>query len=148
MQSKKRIFSVRWKLPIFLVLTLSILSCDDAESREQLAALHKLAADTPIFVDFKEVRSYDSNKPNHARFSKCYNSSANYNEVKSFYSETLTARGWSLPEETTVYGSFGFEEKKDSRDLIFRKAKYSIAIAYGPKDSSGCNYAISYIWEE
>lgn len=148
MQSKKRIFRVKWKLPIFLVLTLSILSCDDAESRQQLAALHKLAADTPIFADFKEVRSSNANKPNHALFSRCYNSSSTYNEVKSFYSKTLTAKGWSAPEEETVYGSFGLEEKKDSRKLVFRKAEYRISISYGPKDSSGCNYAISYIWEK
>lgn len=126
---------------------LSILGCDDAESRRQLTTLRQMAADTGISADLKEVRSYESDKLNHALFSQCYNSSANYDEVEDLFSRALTTKGWGSPEEKTVYGSFGFEEK-NSRDLIFRNAEYSISIAYSPKDSSGSNYAISYIREK
>ena len=61
-----------------------------------------MAHDTAIFADFKEVRTYEFNKLNHALFSQCYNSSANYNEVKDFYSRALTAKGWRSAEEKTV----------------------------------------------
>lgn len=148
MQRKKRTLRLDWKIPILLILGLSLLNCDDAESIRQLDRLRHIAADTPTFSDFREVRSSYNNKLNNALLSLCYNSAASYDEVKTFYSTTLMAKGWGSPEERTVYGSFGLKEKKDSRDLVFRKGEYSISIAYGPKDSSGCNYAISYIWEK
>ena len=148
MQQKKRTRRLKWRIILLPMLSFALLSCDDAESRRQLDRLRHMAAETPTFADFKEVRSYNNNKLNNALLSLCYESSANYDEVKNFYSTILTAKGWSSPEEKTVYGSFGLKEKKDSRELIFRKAEYSISIAYGPKDSSGCYYAISYIWEK
>ena len=137
-----------WDLPaMLLVLALVSVGCGDQESKHQLNILRQLAAKTPVYHGFKQVHSYDNHKIGDAILVLFYNSPADYDDVRSFYSKALLADGWVVsPQEERRSGIL---HSDDRVELVFRKAEYQIAIQRGSLDQnlSAKNFGITYLWE-
>src|SRR5215510_14457720 len=126
-----------------LVLLILTAACDDEESRRQLETLHQLAADTPLYPGFEQLRSSDYTNIGHATVVRCYSARANYGDVKSFYSQMLGSKGWSQPEEQQLGG---FHAEGSAR-LTFRKGAYAIVLQHDAiDDPKKCNYSLAYYW--
>lgn len=114
------------------------------ENQEKLPELRRIAADTPSFSSFTEVNSYHSGKRENAGLFYFYSSPANYDEVKRFYTETLTAKGWSYPEERPV-PKWLIDD--GSKVLVFRKGEYRISVEYDAATGTRWRYSVSFVWE-
>ena len=129
----------------FLVLLILSAGCDDEESRRKLETLNQLAADTPLYPGFEQLRSSDYQKVGHATVIRCYSGRAHYDDVKSFYSQALEAKGWQHAEDQPLGG---FHAEGSAR-LTFRKGTYAVVLQYeNVDDPSGrlCNYSLAYYW--
>lgn len=127
-----------------LVLLILTAGCDDAESRRQLEILYQLAADTPLYPGFEQLRSSDYHKISHATVIRCYSVQANDDDVKRFYSQLFEAKGWTQAEEQEL-GGF---HPEGSYRLTFRKAAYAVVLQHDNLDdpSGKCNYSLAYYW--
>ena len=72
---------------IVLALSVSFAGCDDRESVQQLAKLRQIAADTPLYPGFNQIRLSDNNKIGDAILTIYYRSPASYDAVKDFILE-------------------------------------------------------------
>ncbi len=81
-----------------LLLVLVILSAGrgDEESRQQLEILRQIAADTPLYPGFMQLRSSDYHKTSHATVIRCYSVRADDGDVRRFYSQLFASKGWTL----------------------------------------------------
>ncbi|MDQ3819418.1 MAG: hypothetical protein M3362_17310 [Acidobacteriota bacterium] len=123
-----------------LLFGLSLISCTSPEERKTLEKLHQIAAETPVYLGFKEIGSHEGANSLNAVLSFYYRSTASYEEVKVFYTKELTAKGWTGPRgEPTGDGTIG---------INFRRDEYAIAIYYDRSavQDDDWNYAISYSW--
>lgn len=127
-----------------LALLILTAACEDEESRRQLEVLHQLAADTPHYPGFEQLRSSDYVNVGHATVVRCYSARADYGEVKDFYSQALESKGWTSVDEQPLGG---FHPEGSFR-LTFRKAAYAVVLQHDNlDDSSGkCNYSLAYYW--
>jgi hypothetical protein len=107
-----------------------------------LGNLHQIAAETPVYPDFKEFNSNSVIKEKHGSLSFYYDTpaySAGFGTVKEFYREALLSKGWRLVEEGTYGGN--------TVGVTFRKGEYSISLYYSEGGTEGWDYAISYGWD-
>lgn len=127
-----------------LVLLILLVGCDDEESRRQLEVLHQLAADTPLYPGFVQLRSSDYLKTSHATVIHCYSVRANDSDVRRFYSQLFASKGWTLAKEEEL-GGF---HPEGSYRLTFRKGAYAVVLQHDNlEDPSGkCNYSLEYYW--
>jgi len=77
------------------------------------------------------------------KFASCYvdqdfHSTADYAEVKQFFTDNLTALGWTLQKETPSFGSYSITE------LTFVKDDRKIIIDYSEK--AGWRYSVWLQW--
>jgi hypothetical protein len=127
-----------------LVLLILTAGCEDEESRQQLEILHQLAADTPLYPGFEQLRNSDYHKTSHATVIRCYSVRANDGDVKRFYSQLFESKGWTRAEEQQL-GGFHAE---GSYRLTFRKGAYAVVLQHDNLDnpSGKCNYSLAYYW--
>lgn len=129
---------------LLLVLLILSASCGDEESRKQLVILHQIAADTPLYPGFVQLRSSDYQKTSHATVVRCYSVRANDGDIRRFYSQEFALKGWTLADERKL-GGF---HPEGSYRLTFRKGPYAIVLAHDNLDdpSGRCNYSLAYYW--
>jgi hypothetical protein len=135
---------------VILIATISILakySKDHSPNKgdAKLKEIEAVYSQLPIYPDFHEVAHNFSSKDVSALTGRSYSSSAAYADVRSFYSDKLSASGWQLTNERNMkdwWRDFG------GRQLTFRKGQYSIVIEYrGDKEPNpDWNYAIDLEW--
>jgi hypothetical protein len=118
-----------------------IYGCD-GESKRQLGVLQHLASDIPAYQDFRQVRSFETNKWGMAMIVNCYRSSAGVEDVTKFYSQNMLSRGgWSIiPKEKRMQTIFYPD------DLVLRKDDYWLGIKKDEQPYNGCNYVVTYYW--
>ena len=113
---------------IALFVALTLAGCIvNKEQKAKLQELHQLAAETPKFPDFQQTDYSDIVKSDRAVVAHFCQSSASYEEVKSFYTKALLSQGWGPPQEESLAKWF---DQDGSRRLIFRKGEYTIDINY------------------
>jgi hypothetical protein len=122
-----RVFSLRaavdvevGKLLLLVTLTALYCGCMTDESKRELRNLKQLASETPVYRDFKTLRSSTGGKESSAYLSIDYHSSADFEDVKGFYIQMMTSRGWGVPDEEQyrrIGGAVG-------RELKFHKGSY------------------------
>lgn len=107
----------------------------------KLKEVQQLSSEAPIFPSFKDGGSNSNAGYGLANVTRYFYSTTDYDEVKAFYSTSLTQRGWHLAKE----GAVG----RTGRELTFTKEDMSIIIFYTGKDSDqGYDYAINYVWRD
>ena len=126
---------IGWALGLFTVSPLLLLLfLKNPEDERRLALLRRMAAETPVYPDFKQVSVSEGAKSTGAFLIIMYSSSAGFDDVKHFYGRALTLKGWEVPGGN----EFGF----GADELIFRKGEYKIAVRY--RDGE---YSVSHLWE-
>lgn len=136
-----------WATLQLLALAFLLVACEDEESKRHLGVLRQLAADTPLYPGFKQIGVSDNHKNGRARLFLYYNSPASYDQVKTFYSGILLAKGWELYPKAVRRGIL---DALSERALVFRQGEYQIAILQRDLDQapSARNFVILYVWEE
>ena len=127
-----------------LVLLILTTACDDEESKRELKILHQLAAETPLYPGFVQLRSSDFRKPGHVAIIRCYSARANDDDVRRFYSQLFESKGWALTAEHALGGFHPLGSYRRS----FRKGRYAIVLQHDKLDdpSGMCNYSLTYYW--
>jgi hypothetical protein len=110
-------------------------ACQNPADRQRLVKLHEIASETPLYPDFKPIAESEGAKSTIADVTVSYRSSANFEDVKQFYVQKLTRKGWEMPE-ANQFGGYNSDDV-----LIFRKGEYEITVAY--KDE---RYYVSHVW--
>lgn len=130
----------KWLL-VFLILAAG---CNDEESRRQLGVLHQIAADTPVYPGFVQLRNSDLHKTSHAAVIRCYSARADDADVKRFYSRVFASKGWTIAGEEQLQGLY----PEGSYQLTFRKGAYAVELGHTNRDPSNgeCNYSLTYFW--
>jgi hypothetical protein len=124
---------------ILLTVLLSANCFTNPEEAKKLDELRRIAADTPIYTDFRQIDSNYMMKSTVVDLGFFYQSTASFDEVKAFYVKGLSAKGWSSSEEQNL--------SDDNRELTFVKGPYSIVVEYDSASRQQWNYAITYAWE-
>lgn len=129
---------------LLLVLLILTAGCGDEESRQQLEILRQIAANTPLYPGFVQLRSSDLHKTSHATVIRCYSVRANDSDVRRYYSQLLASTGWTLAKEEKLGGFF----PEGSYRLTFRKGAYAIVLGHTNLDDPAgeCNYSLAYYW--
>jgi hypothetical protein len=123
------------------MLLIALIKNPDDEKRLQL--LHQIAAETPLYPEFKHVRTSAGAKSTSAVVSVWYQVpafSTTFELVKNFYVQELPAKGWSSPQEASFNRILGGE----ARELSFHKGEYKLSIFWD--DASPNEYSISFSW--
>jgi hypothetical protein len=111
---------------------------------ERLKEVEQLFRAIPIYPGSEEVTTSSSSKDRIARLGKVYKTNASYDELKGFYTDSLTRLGWQPERERQIkdwWSDLG------GRELRFRDGEYYISIEYaGEKANYGWNYGISVGW--
>jgi hypothetical protein len=141
---------VKLVIGVVLIATVSILAkyCKDHSPNKDDAKLkdvEAIYAQLPIYPGFQEVSHSADSKGVLASSGKSFKSAAKYDDVRSFYSNKLSASGWQLANERNMRDWF---QDFGGRQLTFRKGQYSIVIEYrGDKEPNpDWNYAIDIDW--
>ncbi len=128
------------------LLALLSLGCNSLNPGHEakLKDLQRVISELPLYSEFQQTGSNHIIKSDNAVLSYYYQSTAPYEEVKSFYSTKLPEKGWSLSKEESLDGWF---KRTGSIRLIFQKGEYKAYIEFKGNDSSSWNYGISVDWE-
>lgn len=125
------------------VLLLSFLK--NPEDEKRLEQLRRIVDETPLPPKFKQTYSIESAKTGMADITVSYGVPAytvSYDEVKKFYARELSARGWTLDQDSQYKRLDGGEV----RYLVFRKGEYRISISNA--NAPPLDYTVSYSWEK
>lgn len=138
----------RWakEIIIFAISGLAILAyawnlketspnSDDAKLRE----IQTLASLIPVFPGFNAAGSNTKSGYTAVDLTKYFNSTAEYKDVKEYYSRVLEQDGWTLALEDSF-------ETSESQSLTFQKGEFSISLSY-TNSSSVYNYALDFVWQ-
>jgi len=114
---------------------------DDGKLKE----LQRLSSEMPVPSGLIETGTNVSSRGMDAGVYKYYLSRTGYEEVKKFYVEHLTGRGWALIREED-HESILIDT--DGKGLEFQKGDMFITIEYAGSKTSmdGWSYAVSYVW--
>jgi hypothetical protein len=108
-------------------------------NNSKLVEVQQLPSEIPVFPAFKDGGSNYSSGFDLANVTRYFYSTADYGEVKNYYSAELSQRGWVLSKEESI-GIAG-------KQLTFVKGDFSIVIFHtGKSPNQGYNYAIDYVW--
>jgi len=132
------------------VLCLLLLGCSlneelGGENTEKLPELRRLAQATPVFPGFSEIDSSHSGKRENAGLTFFYRSSASYEEVKNFYTNALSTKGWGSPREEVVHK---WIVDDGSKALTFRQGEYTIEVEYNAASDSRWQFSLDFGWEK
>lgn len=137
--NKVRILIFSVLLIPMLLLAYFVGRYRDPEIQKKLEELRQLAAETPVYPDFKELFSFSGGKSAFGYYTVYYDVPAyspGLEAIKKFYLDALVAKGWSLSEED----SYGRES------VQFRKGEYSIYIQPNYGQPADWDYSVSYGW--
>jgi len=112
------------------------------EQQAKLEELRQMAADTPRFPDFEQIDYSDITKPETTVVAYFYRSSASYEEVRIFYLQTLTSRGWQLIQEEPLLNWL----QGAGQRVSFQKGDYIIDLEHDTTRESGWDFALDYAW--
>jgi hypothetical protein len=113
---------------------------DDVKFKE----IEQLWGDMPIYPGMVETNSSSNSAGRKAHLSKNYTSPAAYEDVKRFYIEKLTQKGWQFVQEKQL-SDWGRDV--GGRDLEFRNGEYELGVSYaGEKADYGWNYSVGIYW--
>ena len=102
----------------------------------KLKELQGLSSETPTYPSFQIVNKTYSSRYLDAGVYEYYRSTAKYDDVKEFYSGTLSQRGWSLDAED------------EGKKITFRKGELRIVIEFAGDDTDhSWNYAVDFLWK-
>ncbi|MCA1815914.1 MAG: hypothetical protein LC746_05810 [Acidobacteria bacterium] len=116
---------------------------NDAKLRE----LQQISTEAPVYPAFIHTSTQTSSRASDAGVYESYASMATYEQVKEFYDEALTKKGWTMASEENGHSA---DQVDGGNTLIFRKGDYSIAIEYHgrrPSDRVG-DFSVSFLWRE
>jgi hypothetical protein len=106
-----------------------------------LKELQLMAAKMPLLPSFQERRRSENSKHGLATIIITYYSPASYEEVKDFYSKTVSAKGFGPPVEESRTPLFGSDQVK--KTLVFGGGEFQIRIS--EEDSS--EFSFIYHWD-
>jgi hypothetical protein len=116
---------------------------DDAKLNE----LQRISSETPIPTTFRGIDSRSSSRSINAGVYNTYYSLSKYEEIKQFYLDELTPKGWQLlkDEDLRSWLSSSYHQQR----LTFRKQDLLIIIEYmnGVKPEYQWNYAVNFVWQ-
>lgn len=142
MFTRSKILSVG-ALPTFALATLAVLGCYvSKEGQARIKELQQLAADTDKFSDFKQVDYSHVSKSERTVIAYFYSSAAPYDQVKQFYTRTLSEKGWTVHSEESMNV---WLQQSGSR-LTFTKGQYTIDLEHAGDSDGGYQYAVDYAW--
>jgi hypothetical protein len=128
-----------------LMIGLLFLGCGlSPDQKTKLLELRQVAAETPKFADFEQLDYSEISKSDNSVVAYFYRSSASYEDVKNFYTEALSSRGWSSPQAESVPK---WLKEDGSRRLIFTKGEYIIDVEYDAAEKQGWRFAVDYAWQ-
>jgi hypothetical protein len=142
MVSQNRILIFIFLVLLAPVILLALVYRSSPNVVRRSEELRRMAAETSLYPDFKEIDSRTLVKEHSVAIRFYYNVpaySTTFNMVKNYYTLALTPNGWRLDKEDTFGGDEG---------VIFRKDKYSISIYISEGRASGWDYSITYGWRE
>lgn len=131
---------------LFLLLLtpfILIVIIKNPDDEKRLQTLRQIAAETPLYPNFKQINSSEGAKSTSAIVTVWYQVptySTSFDQVKEFYVKELSAKGWGSPQEDNINRVLGGEE----RELSFQKGEYRIYISW--QSSSPNEYSIDYSW--
>jgi hypothetical protein len=143
---QKRTLGRILQIELLIGLLLLLAACDSKyiahSSPIQAKTIRQMAVDTPVFPGFNEIHRTEADKDTNALLTVFYESDANYDEVKSFYTRALSTAGWGAPIERSV----GWGE--NHKVFKFRRGEYLISVEYigGDKKPSGWDYSVNFAW--
>ncbi len=137
--------NIGWSALALLLLTPMLLSVliKNPDDEKRLQILRQIAAETPIYPDFKQINSSEGAKSTSAIVTLWYQVpaySTSFYQVKDFYTKELLARGWNSPENFELNRILDGEV----REVSFHKGEYRISVYW--EESSPNKYGISYSW--
>lgn len=111
---------------------------DDSKLKE----VQQLVSEIPDFPAFKSAGTTNYKSGYEVvDITKHFNSTADYNEVKDFYSKIFSQRGWTALGEEHV--------GRSSKQVTFQKGEFSVIVYHVDGDPNrGYNYAIDYVWRD
>ena len=113
---------------------------DDTKLKE----VEQLFTTIPIYPGSQEINASWSSKDRIAGLIKTYKTDAGFNELKQYYMETLSQRGWRFDQEREIKDWW---RDLGGRELRFRAGEYYVHIQYaGDKADYEWNYAVSVGW--
>ena len=132
------------------VLLACCLSCSAGRFRTRnnprLKEVKQIVLEVPNYSNFNQVGNNEIVTADSVMITNYYVSKASYEDVREFYLDRLSQKGWTLAEEKPllVWGT-DYGVKK----LVFLKGEFMIAIQYeGTRATSvGRNFALSYAWD-
>lgn len=116
---------------------------DDAKLKE----VQQLAAEVPVFPEFKQVSSSSGSKDAIAGVDMRYRSRAGHDKVMNYYKQVLAEHGWLLEKEQRRNVLLS---DQIIYDVTFRKSGVELLINYWdtkPEDEWH-TYDFNYIWEK
>jgi hypothetical protein len=134
-----------WGILALLLLApmLMFALIKNPDDQKRLRTLRQIAAETPLYPDFKQFNIAEGAKSTSANVTIWYRVpaySTGFDQVKNFYLKELPAKGWSSPEDQR----FNRVLNGEARELSFHKGEYRVSIYW--EDSSPTDYGISYSW--
>lgn len=129
-----------------MLLCCVMLSCDKPAPQPKLDEVKAIWSELPIYPGMVEIQGGSTMSGfDKAYISKHFISPARYQEVKQFYENDLTKRGWQLTKERELR-TFG-GAPSGVMEIELRKGEYELAIEYAPDSMDyGWNYGISVGW--
>jgi len=100
-----------------------------------------MAAEMPLLPGFQQLRRSEFSNHGRATIIITYYSPASYEEVKDFYSKSLSAKGFGPPVEESRTPLFGSDPVK--KTLVFGGGEFQIRIS--EEDSS--EFSFIYHWD-
>lgn len=128
---------------VAFVITCTIQGCYiSPEGKAKIKELQELAAQTEKFPDFEQVDYSHVSNEKTTIIAYFYKSVAPYEQVKDFYTRTLSAKGWiSVPEKPLSSWMM-----PTGRKLTFFKGQYWIDIEYTEDTEAEYQYSVGYGW--
>jgi len=112
------------------------------EGKAKIKELQDLAAQTEKPADFQQVDYSHISNSDVTIIAYFYKSAAPYEEVKEFYTRTLTAKGWT----TTPEKALSSWTVRTGTKLTFLKGQYQIDIEYTGDSAEEYQYSVGYGW--
>ena len=118
---------------------IAVRACNRLIESPRIEELRQLAAELPLYPDFKEVNTRSLTKGDRAHITKDYSSSEAPDNVEQFYAVTLAQRGFQYT---------GGED--GGRTANFRKGEFLVQVTdLGGSDSGGGRlYKVGFYWRE
>jgi hypothetical protein len=112
------------------------------EGRAKIKELQELASQTETFPGFEQVDYSDISNSEGTIVAYFYKSSAPYEQVKEFYTRTLSAKGWASGPEKPL-SSWAV---RTGTKLTFFKGQYRIDVEYTADSEEEYQYSVGYGW--